>query len=191
MHFPSSIRSGLTLIGICAIGTAATHPAAAQELKYTLSGVTFSDGATAAGYFNVNTATGTIDDFDITTTAGVTDALIAGSYLPSTAYAFQAQFPTFSFYYNFGSTSFHSLALMIASPATDPGVYALEPGVPTATNQFIGSGEYAPTDRLVVSGSLIASDPAAVPEASTTVSFGLLLTLGGFAIMAHKKKSAH
>jgi hypothetical protein len=57
-------------------------------------------------------------------------------------------------------------------------------------NAFYGSGEFAPDARAISGGFLIVSPAAAVPEASTTVSFGLLLALGlGGVVIAKKKKA--
>ena len=180
MNFTQTLKLGLAVVGLCTIGTAA-KPAAAQNLVYTLSGVTFSDGATGSGSFTFNPATGTMSagltTFNIATTAGVTDSLTAGSYTSGSATAFEQQNSVFSFDYGDGSTSFHDLTLMTTTAVGSVGTYSLVPGTVTARNQFVGSGEYAPTFRLLTSGFLIVT-PAAVPEASTTISFGLLLAFG-------------
>jgi len=53
-------------------------------------------------------------------------------------------------------------------------------------------GSYQGTYRLDVSGTggaIVGGSAAPVPEASTTFSFGLLLALGGLAVMARKKNA--
>ena len=76
---------------------------------------------------------------------------------------------------------------------TAPGVFALLPGSRDPEGGFVNSGELTPSNvgRVMTSGILVVSSPAAVPEASTTVSLGLLLALGtGAFAVARKKKAA-
>ena len=190
MHFPHIFRLAVTLTALGTLG--GFCPASAQDLTYTLSNVKFSDGATANGFFEFNPVTGIFGSNNITTTAGVTDNETPGNYSTLPLSTYQQQDSFFQFSYGGGTTSFHLLRLTTDPPAVIPGVYLLGPGIPTATNQFVGSGEYASTDisdRLVVSGGMIVTNPAAVPEASTTISFGLLLALGlGSLVIAAKRK---
>lgn len=191
MHLLQKTKLSLTLASLCILGAMTMRPADAQNLVYTLTGVTFSDGATGSGSFSFNptaaSPSANLTTFNIATTAGVTDALTAGSYVPGTANALERQTVYFDFNYGGGTASFHDLLLMTATAAASPGTYPLLLGKQTAPNQFTGSGEYAPTSRLLTSGSLVVTN--AVPEASTTVSFGLLLALGlGGAALAVRKK---
>jgi hypothetical protein len=55
-----------------ALFAAAALPAHATEILWTLSGVTFDDGAAASGTFETDPTTGDILTWDITTTAGAT-----------------------------------------------------------------------------------------------------------------------
>ncbi len=73
MHISRTLCLALTLTAPLALLEAAAHPAAAQELTYTLSGVTFADGATASGSFNFDLSTQTFGDYDMTTTNGISD----------------------------------------------------------------------------------------------------------------------
>ena len=97
MYSSRTIRLGLALTGLCALGVAAARPAAAQNLLYTLSGVTFADGATASGFFNANPTTGVFGALDITTTNGLTDGLLGKHYvLPATS-PYNSPYFAFSF----------------------------------------------------------------------------------------------
>ncbi len=184
----------LTLLGLCALGLAA-RPAAAQNLEYQLSGVTFNDGAVAFGFFDFNPTTKAFGSFDITTTDGITDALIGAHYTPG-FYAPDAITPgnydIFQFISNDGKYNFLSLGTNV--PAESPGFYTIQTGT-VGVGYFSGSGEFASintaANRVVQTGSLLVTEPAAVPEASTTISFGLLLTLGfgGFVVAARKRKA--
>lgn len=81
-----------------------------------------------------------------------------------------------------GSSYTGALFNVTVSPTTAPGFYSglfsLTGGTDFVANQYT---------TLNTNGFSIS---AAVPEASTTVSFGLLLALGGFAYGARKKKLA-
>lgn len=58
----------------CAVGVAFSLGEASANIDYTFSGVTFDDGGTLTGTFITNDAITTLIDFDITTTAGSTNA---------------------------------------------------------------------------------------------------------------------
>ena len=188
---------GLALVGLCALGAA--RPAAAQDLLYTLSGVTFVDGVVATGSFSFNPTTGAFGAYNITTTNGVTDTLIGANYTPgkiAPTFIGSPASPGSNFSFTFDKSRF--LTLSTAAPALAPGLYSLLPGrfVTVPTPQILDSGEFitqngSPNGRGIVAGSL-AVTPAAVPEASTTASLGLLLTLGlgGLAVAAKRKKGA-
>ena len=194
MHFSRILCLGLTLTSALALLEVAAHPAAAQELTATLTGVTFSDGAIATGYFNYDPTNQTLGSFDITTTNGVTDTLTGGHYAPSTvtATSYDSTFifttsqlpPAFTYNYLLLGTSTH---------ITSTGVYSLFLGTDVSATGFSGSGEFSPAGgdaRGVTAGTLTVT-PAAVPEASTTASFGLLLALGmGGVVIAKKEASA-
>lgn len=143
-------------------------PAKAQDLLFTLSGVTFDDGATAVGSFVYDPTTSIFGAFDITTTAGNT-GLAGARYSSSSGSAFLAA-PDF---YAFSDGGF--LALVSPSSSTGPGTYALAPGNVVDPNSFGGSGEFVPQARGITAGSLIVTNAAAAPEPGT---IALLLTAG-------------
>ena len=192
MHSSRTIRLGLALTGLCALGVAAARPAAAQNLLYTLSGVTFADGATASGFFNANPTTGVFGALDITTTDGLTDGLLGKHYvLPATS---PDNIPYFAFSFRSG---LNRIVLSVGVDDRIPGVQPLQPGS-SSQGSLTDSGEFATpatggstVARVISAGSLVATG-APVPEASTTVSFGLLLALGlGGLVIAAKRKKAH
>ena len=61
----------LLLFGLALVVTTAGR-ANASPLVWTLAGVTFNDGGTASGTFTIETTTGLLMDWNITTTAGST-----------------------------------------------------------------------------------------------------------------------
>ncbi len=191
MHSARTLRLGLALTGLCALGVTAARPAAAQNLLYTLSGVTFADGATATGFFNANPTTGVFGTLDITTTSGLTDGL------PGTHYVTATTTPANSPYFAFSFTSgLNTLVLSVGVDDRVPGVQPLQPGTSSGPFQLSNSGEVtrpvggSQAVRPITAGSLIAT-AAPVPEASTVVSFGLLLALGlGGLVFAAKRKKA-
>ena len=192
--FMHSFGKNLTLafIGLCVLGAASARPAAAQNLVYTLSGVTFADGATATGYFDFNPSTDTFGSYNITTTNGVTDSLVGANYTVASGLTSSPPFTGFGTDYVFTADSttanFHSLVLRTQAQSTSPATYALTIGI-ISPPTFFPSGEFTPDASTIATGSLIVTN--AVPEASTTVSFGLLLMLGGgVVIVARKKKAA-
>jgi hypothetical protein len=79
-----------------AISVALSAPVQASVIDWTLEGVTFDDGGTASGTFSIDTSTGDLVSYDITTTAGST--LGGMVYDPSTA-------PSVG-YGNYGQNSF-------------------------------------------------------------------------------------
>lgn len=204
MH-SSGKNLALTLTGLCVLGLATVRPAAAQNLVYTLSGVTFNDGATATGYFDFNPITQTFGSYDIATTEGVSDTLTGAHYIPfspnPTGYpdcAFDASF-TFQSASGLGFSPYNALGLLTYQSVTGVGAFLLNPGTAGPNGSFDNSGEAVVKgsiladfgSRAIVTGSLIVT-PAAVPEDSTTVSFSLLLALGlGSILVSAKKKKAN
>ena len=78
--------------------------------------------------------------------------------------------------------------------ATTPGDYLLFTGLTGSSFTLTANrttGDTSSTTFIPIDGFQIVATPAAVPEASTTISFGLLLALGlgGFAV-ARKKSAA-
>ncbi len=185
---PRTISLGLTLAGLCAFSAAVTCPAMAQNLTYTLSGVTFSDGGVATGYFVFNPTTQSFGDFSISTTAGSTGSISGGTYaLPATS-TFSAGVDgaaTGAGYFEFDtfSTS-RMLGLATSAEASSPGEVPL-----ALSNTSFVSQEDAGSVRTITAGFLDITAPAAVPEASTTISLGLLLALGAGSILSAKRRA--
>ena len=187
---PFTKNFAIALTSFCAFGIASAHPVAAQNLVYTLNGVTFDDGAVATGYFDYNPTTQTYGTYNITSTNGITDNLLGSNYTESVRANYGYNNDVFVI--EQGTDPISTLVLDTLIPATRPGVFALYSGIRNPDGGFQGSGELTPSNigRVLTSGSLIVT-PAAVPEASTVVSFGLLLALGaGGFITARKKATA-
>lgn len=214
MHFTQTIKLGLAVAGLCALG-AASPSAEAQGLQYyTLSGVTFADGGTASGSFvfdptlvAMSGPATPISSFNISTTSGVTDSFAGANYQsPGNASKLNSGHAGHDGSFVFASFStvggsFSQTGQLFLAPdfggSNGTSVFPLIPGFNdpnlgasgSSENSFSQSGVSTP--RQIVSGFLIES-PAAVPEASTIVSFGLLLALGfgGAVATARKKKAA-
>ncbi len=192
LRIPHVIGPGLTLVGLCVLSAAAARPAMAQNLTYTLSGVTFSDGAAATGYFIFNPATQSFGTFSITTTSGTTDSLPGGVYAPSTTSTTNAGVGGVAggngyFEFDHFSAS-RTLGLATTAEASSPSEVPLA----LAPVGFVSSFEYtggSNSTRMITAGFLDITAPAAVPEASTTVSLGLLLILGAGSIIASRRRS--
>ena len=191
MSSSRTICLGLALAGLCALEIAA-RPAAAQNLLYTLSNVTFADGATATGFFNANPTTGVFGTFDIITTSGLTDGLPGTHYAKATTTPANGPFFAFSF-----ASGLNMLSVSVSTDDRIPGVQPLQPGSSSSPFQLSNSGEFihfangSQAVRVISGGSLIAT-AAPVPEASTTASLGLLLALGlgGLVIAKRRRKAA-
>jgi len=199
MQFSPRTRLGLTLAGFALLTTATVQPAHAQNLLFTLSGVTFSDGATATGSFLFSLTSQTYGTYDITTTNGLTDKLTGDHYTPATIGPKAVCLSNSAFIFdgnNFTSFTnpYNNLGLGTSYVIKGPGIYSLELGSDVTPTSYSGSGESAPVgigNRGVSAGSLIVTPAAAVPEASTTASLGILLALGAGAFaIARKKKVA-
>jgi hypothetical protein len=178
------------------------QPAHAGTLQYTLSGVTFFDGATANGYFDYNAANNVVGDYHITTTNGTSDGIAGITYTPADAtygdlpISFGAT-GTIAIAFYGGPGGNNSGRLVLGTDTTTPagGLIPLTPGVIDVYGYPIGSQEMAPqngvygTTRLVSGGNLIVS-PTAVPEASSIVAFGLFLVAGGTVALRRRKRAA-
>ena len=192
-------RSALLLSALTALGLAAARPANAQNLTYTLSNVTFTDGGQVTGFFDYNPTTNIVGNYAVVTTTGSGPATgTSYSRLNSGPFLFNSR--TFEFLTTGLPGSL--LALSASSSITSPGVYTLNPGTFVTANSLSGSGEFTPTGNRVVGPLSPAAPPAgpslvvtfaapAVPETSTAASFGLLLALGlgGLGIAAKRRKT--
>ncbi len=198
MHTPCSISFGLPIAAISALCLAA-HPAQAQT-TLPFSG----DYASVQTGFTQITPTTEEDMLAFTSTnasfglnSGVadyflTDAFPGAELTPNTASTFDFTATDGSTLYGIftsnsvtvsGQTQFSTSSLEVTGGT---GIFQGAAGSISATGQSTLNGDSA-TFRAI--GTIIV--PAAVPEASATVSLGLLLSLGlvGTAVAARKKKA--
>ncbi len=151
--------------------------------------MTFSDGAAASGYFIFNPATQSFGTFSITTTGGATDSVPGGVYAPPATGTIKSGLggaAAGNGYFEFDNFSaFRTLGLAATAEASSPGIIPL-----ALTNTGFASQEItADSTRAITAGFLDITAPAAVPEASTTVSLGLLLMLGAGGLVLVKRRS--
>ncbi len=145
-----------------AMSVALSAPVQASVIDWTLEGVTFDDGGTASGMFSIDSSTGQLVSYDITTTLGST---LGGTvYDPSTA--------PFVGYGVYGPNSFllitgtgaTYITLEFLNPLTRGGIDPIVTGYDSITN----TGSYECNNcvpfRLVTAGEATS---ASVPEAPT------------------------
>ena len=166
-------------LGVGAIACAAflALPVSASTIDWTLSGVTFDDGGTATGTFSIDSATGLLTAYDITTTTGAT---LSGSVYDSTTSSISCQncFLSNSFILNRTDLSF-AISLSFNNPLITPGASLL---ILLAPSDFpSGSWECAGAScdliRVAVSGEATSATPlpAALPLFATGIgALGLL-----------------
>ncbi len=182
------------------LGFCAARPAAAQDLTYTLMGVTFSDGAIASGSFVYNPTTDIFDPHDITSTNGLMDTLTGYHYIPSDDNPGDpGGFPPSIFIIAASSTfpDYHDLLLSLSTGATSPGVYQLQPGVFTTGGQlgnsqegiYLGNNTF--TSRSITTGSLVVTPTIApAPEPSQFAALGVgVLGLTGLILKVRKRQA--
>ncbi len=176
----------LRIIGILScLLVGVSHAAAASPIEWTLSGVTFGDGATASGSFLYDADTQSLSDFDVTTTptpahdCGPGCILILPTDLPGHHYLdLNGLFPPYPAG-GFaiidppspvtGWTGDLFLALVFASPLSDAGgsiALKATSGEGFCLDAGCAAGSY---DRFVTSGSIVG---AAVPEPGTLALLG-------------------
>jgi len=178
------MRSRLILILPLSVLLFATSqaPAHADPLLFTLSGVTFEDGAIAVGSFVFDPDTQTYGQFDITTGVGVTlDNYMGHEYSPVLGYdaSFSDNSPSSSTFAFFIQPA--PYLNLVSDPITGPGSFNLHPGQSFGFGSFSGSGEFVDDQldaRMITDGSLVVTslDVAAVPEPSTW-TVGILVAM--------------
>ena len=180
----------LILAGSCLLGIVSTRQATAQNLVYTLSGVTFSDGAVATGFFGFNPTTQVFSNFNITTTSGVSDGDPGFNYSYGPSGSYGQTLGGFVYVFQSEVTPFPSVVLATTSSSTSPGLYPLQLGADVTSNGFGGSGEATGQgNRGITTGSLSVTN--AVPEPSSVLTFAIAaLGIGGLMIAAKRKKAA-
>ena len=162
-------------------------------MLFTLTGVTFNDGATASGFFIFNPANQTYGVFNILTSGSLSYSGSLYSSGMGTGTNYLASPDAFIFD-NFSMDS-HYLVLAFSGHITSPGVYALEPGVPGGSGTFSWSGEFVDVAldyRLITGGFLTVSSVQGVPETGATL---LSLMIGiaavcGFQLFQRRRLTA-
>ena len=161
----------------------------ATPMRFTLTAVTFNDGATATGSFAFNPTTGNFGTFLITTTTSVSNTGSTYSSLAGTSTFYLASPDAFIFD-NFSIDS-HYLVFAFSGHITGPGVYALDLGVPNGPDSFLGSGEFVDAFldyRLVTGGFLTVTSLPGVPETGGTL---LSLMIGIIALFGFRLLQRH
>ena len=158
-------------------------------MRFTLTGVTFNDGATATGSFAFNPTTGNFGTFLITTTTSVSNTGSTYSSLAGTSTFYLASPDAFIFD-NFSIDS-HYLVFSFSGHITGPGVYALDIGVPNGPDSFLGSGEFvdALLDYRLVTGGFLTVTLPGVPETGGTLFslvIGIIALFGFHLLQRHR-----
>jgi hypothetical protein len=164
----------------------------ATPMRFTLTAVTFNDGATATGSFVFNPTTGNFGAFLITTTTSVSNTGSTYSSLAGTS-TFNLASPDAFIFDNFSIDS-HYLVFSFSGHITGPGVYALDPGVPNGPDSFLGSGEFVDAlfdYRLVTGGFLTVTLPGVPETGGTLLSLVIgIIALSGFHLLQRHRVRA-
>ena len=175
-----------TLAGLALVAGVSVVPAFAQDLgtagnlfsppgSFTFSLATATATATATTF----SATGTNDTFNVLNAAATSKAVTAAFTLTGTQIAATNVFVLNTLI--IGSTATNA-SIFTYKPANNPLTFTFTnlnvPGIPVAIAS-LGADKAGLTFNLV--------NPAPVPEASTVVSFGALLALGGLAVVLRRK----
>jgi len=151
--------------------------AGATPLTWTLQGVTYEDGATASGSFIIESTTGDILSWDITTTPGLLDGF---HYDLANSSLFARDFFGFPNSYIIARDAPFAepyINMTFVSALTAPGTVDF-----TTSQDFAGSWECINCDliRYVTAGS-VTTNPVSVPEPAPVALFGIaLIALLGF-----------
>ena len=161
----------------------------ATPMRFTLTAVTFNDGATATGSFVFNPTTGNFGNFLLTTTTSVSNTGSTYSSLAGTSTFYLASPDAFIFD-NFSIDS-HYLVFSFSGHITGPGVYALDIGVPNGPDSFLGSGEFvdALLDYRLVTGGSLTVTLQGVPETGGTLFslvIGIIALFGFHLLQRHR-----
>jgi hypothetical protein len=152
------------IVGSFALGMslAVSAPIQASVIDWTLEGVTFDDGGTASGTFSIDSSTGDLVSYDITTTDGTT--LVGTVFDPSTA--------PFVAYGDYGPNSFllltvagtRYITLEFLNPLTSGGTDPIIPGYDPVSNTGSYECNNCAPARFVTAGEATSLP---VPEPST------------------------
>jgi len=139
MNTKSFLKTRCASVLIVILGSFAfARSSDATPMLFTLTGVTFNDGATATGSFAFNPTTKDFGAFLITTTTSGSNTGSTYSSLAGTS-TFHLPSPDAFIFDNFSIDS-HYLVFAFSGHITGPGVYALDLGVPSGPDSFLGSG---------------------------------------------------
>ena len=155
----------------------------AVPMLFTLTGVTFNDGATATGSFAFNPTTGNFGAFLITTTTSVSNTGSTYSSLAGTSTFYLASPDAFIFD-NFSIDS-HYLVFSFSVPT--PCIV----DVPNGPDSFLGSGEFvdALLDYRLVTGGFLTVTLPGVPETGRTLFslvIGIIALFGFHLLQRHR-----
>ena len=189
-------RGSMLAAALASLGCATlSAPARAQMTTYTLHDVSFDvDGSgTASGFFQFDPTLGTFGDFSLTTSDGTginspNSTYYGYTYNPADSSGSSARDDQFSFVSNTDvNGTFNVLFLDTSSPVGTGGTYALT----ESAEEIRGGGFFGTVEiydiRDGASGTLTA---AAVPEAGTAASLGLMLAAGGGAVALGRRRRA-
>ena len=166
----------------CSFGLA--RSTSAVPLLFTLTGVTFNDGATASGSFIFDPDTEMFGAFNIATT----DSLSYMGATYSSSNASIAGFPDSGGspdVFTFDNNIDHYLQFLYSGHITAPGIYALQPGSDSGQGYPVDAFEYVDNSnyRIMTGGFFTVTGLASVPETGGT---SLSLTIGLMAIAGFK-----
>lgn len=189
LHKAISSRNLLTLTILAGLGLSIVpQDASAQPLLFNLDGVTFEYGVTASGHFESNSALHDLGAYDIATTGGHGSNYSGTGMTPS-------QIDRIVIIhigdFGFSSDNVDELHLLLSNSVTKPGSFMQSLAKAGTNSGFTGSREYfTRTSRLITSGSLVVTDPSAVPESSASASFAVgALKLAGLAVVAGRRRT--
>jgi hypothetical protein len=155
---------------LCAVIVGAAH-----ANTWYLSGMTFSDGATASGSFEYDATTGLVGAYSLTTTAGPTFS--AFTYVPGDSYVNYGWLANNVAWISNAGNRF--LALTFISPLTDGGG-----AVEIRRGGYAASGSWEHVDGLINRDVLYGSI-SAIPEVETYAM--LLAGLGLIGMVARRR----
>jgi hypothetical protein len=175
-----------------ALAVLAPHSSTAEPLLFTLTGVTFNDGAIAEGSFILDPSTQVYGAFNITTGVGF-DPFHIGSNYGTVAGTTTQYFPGAggfpdAFIFNNMAFDGHALALGLFGDIhiSGPGTYTLNrgqsagPGIFDLSGEFVNMNSATINYRLLTNGSLIVTDIVPEPASWILATMGLVVGMSYF-----------